>query len=159
VAGRAQEAIDLYCGVFQGSRRGQTARYPAGSAPDKPGTLMFGDFQVLNTWLAAMDSAHPHGFAFNEAVSLLIPCDTQREIDYYWERLAVDPDAGQCGWIKDRFGVSWQVHPTPLSRMLAQGTPEQVARVTQAFLAMKKFDIAALEREFAGEDCGDRASM
>lgn len=111
---------------------------------------MFSDFMLEGQWFAAMDSARAHGFAFNEAISLLIPCETQEEIDYYWERLSADPQAEQCGWLKDRFGLSWQVSPTAMEEMMKNGTPEQIARVTRAFLAMKKFDIAALERAFHG---------
>jgi predicted 3-demethylubiquinone-9 3-methyltransferase (glyoxalase superfamily) len=96
-----------------------------------------------------MDSARRTDFAFNEAVSLPVQCDTQAEIDYYWEKLTADPEAGQCGWLKDKYGVSWQIVPAQMGEMLA-GTPEQRARVTQAFLRMKKFDIAALRRAFDG---------
>lgn len=150
VAGRADEAIEFYVSVFEGSRRGRVARYGKGQEPDEEGTIMFADFVLGGQWFAAMDSAHPHGFAFNEAVSLLVPCDTQKEIDYYWERLSADPKAEQCGWLKDRFGLSWQVWPTAMGEMLEKGTPEQVARVTQAFLPMKKFDLAALKEAFEG---------
>jgi predicted 3-demethylubiquinone-9 3-methyltransferase (glyoxalase superfamily) len=87
-------------------------------------------------------------FKFNEAISFLIPCETQEEIDYYWEKLSADPAAEQCGWLKDKFGLSWQVSPRALGEMMEKGTPEQVARVTKAMLAMKKFDIAALEKAY-----------
>ncbi|HZT08770.1 MAG TPA: VOC family protein [Chloroflexota bacterium] len=149
VAGRAEEAIDFYTSVFRDARRGTSARYGAGMGPDREGTLMYADFMLENQWFAAMDSAYPHGFAFNEAISLLVRCETQSEIDYYWGNLSTVPDAEQCGWLKDRFGVSWQVTPTALDRMMSDGTPEQIARVTQAFLPMKKFDIAELERAYA----------
>ncbi|MBV8084439.1 MAG: VOC family protein [Chloroflexi bacterium] len=150
VAGRAEEAMDLYCSVFGDGQRGTTARYPAGMAAEREGTIMFADFFAGGMWLAAMDSARPHDFAFNEAVSLLISCESQAEIDYYWYKLAADPNQGQCGWLKDKFGLSWQVWPTALGKMLGSGTPEQVARVSTAFLAMKKFDLAALEAAFQG---------
>ncbi|MRR57064.1 MAG: VOC family protein [Deltaproteobacteria bacterium] len=151
VAGRAEEAVDFYLSVFRNSRRGIIARYGKGQEPDREGSIMFSDFMLDGQWFAAMDSAWEHGFAFNEAISLLIPCETQEEIDYYWERLSADPDAEQCGWLKDTFGVSWQVWPTAMGEMMTKGTPEQVARVTAAFLPMKKFDIAALRRAFEGE--------
>jgi predicted 3-demethylubiquinone-9 3-methyltransferase (glyoxalase superfamily) len=112
---------------------------------------MFADFKLLGTWLAAMDSAWEHQFAFNEAVSLLIPCETQEEIDYYWDKLSADPKAEQCGWLKDRYGLSWQVTPTAMDEMMAKGTPEQIARVTQAFLPMKKFDLAKLREAYEGK--------
>ena len=78
-------------------------------------------------WFAAMDSACKHNFAFNEAVSLMVSCDDQEEIDYYWERLSAVPEAEQCGWLKDKFGVSWQVAPAAMEEMMSDGTPEQIA--------------------------------
>ncbi|MES2437122.1 MAG: VOC family protein [Patescibacteria group bacterium] len=148
VAGKAEEAIDFYTSVFKDGKRGTTARYPAGMEPDKEGTLMYADFFIMNTWLAAMDSARSHEFIFNEGVSLMIPCDTQEEIDYYWQKLSAVPEAEQCGWLKDKFGLSWQVTSTALDTMMTQGTQEQIDRVTQAFLKMKKFDIATLEKAY-----------
>jgi predicted 3-demethylubiquinone-9 3-methyltransferase (glyoxalase superfamily) len=159
LAGKAEEAIHFYLSVFRDapfdaagheSRMGEIARYGAGQEPDKEGTVAFGDVRLAGTWLAAMDSAREHNFTFNEAISLLIPCDTQEEIDYFWKKLSADPQAEQCGWLKDRYGVSWQVSPTVMDEMLAKGTPDQVARVTQAFLPMKKFDIAALKEAYKG---------
>ena len=156
VAGRAEEASGFYVSVFKGSRRGLIARYGEGQEPDKEGTVMFTDFALGGQWFAAMDSAREHGYGFNEAVSLLIPCETQKEIDYYWEKLSADPKAEQCGWLKDRYGVSWQVAPVQLDEMLSQGAPEQVTAVTKAFLEMKKFDLEKLEEAFAGDKAGAR---
>ncbi|WP_121809275.1 VOC family protein [Mucilaginibacter kameinonensis] len=150
VAGKAEEAIDFYCSVFKDSKRGTTASRPEDMGPDKAGTLLFADFYINQTWLAAMDSAHNHGFGFNEAVSLLIECETQEEIDYYWSALSADPKAGQCGWLKDKYGVSWQISSTFMSEVLKSGTPQQIDRVTQAFLPMKKFDMAALQKAYQG---------
>ena len=90
-------------------------------------------------------------FKFNEAISLVIPCDTQEEIDYYWKKLSADPKAEQCGWCKDKFGVSWQVWPTEMGKMMSGGNKEQIARLTQAFLPMKKFDIAVLQQAYNGK--------
>jgi predicted 3-demethylubiquinone-9 3-methyltransferase (glyoxalase superfamily) len=108
-----------------------------------------GDCDIVSFELAGQAfmgiSAGPM-FKFNEAISFLIPCETQEEIDYYWEKLSADPAAEQCGWLKDKFGLSWQVWPRALGEMMEKGTPEQVARVTKAMLAMKKFDISALEK-------------
>jgi len=148
VAGKAEEAIDFYCSVFKESKRGTTVPRPEDMGPDKAGTLLFADFYINQTWLAAMDSAHDHGFGFNEAVSLLIECETQEEIDYYWSALSADPKAGQCGWLKDKYGVSWQISSTFMSEVLKNGTPQQIDRVTQAFLPMKKFDMAALQKAY-----------
>ena len=99
---------------------------------------------------AAMDSARVHDFAFNEAISFVVQCETQDEIDYYWERLSADPQAEQCGWLKDRYGVSWQIVPTILDQMLRDQGGEKVARVTRAFLKMKKIDIEELVRAYRG---------
>ena len=152
IAGHAEEAIEFYCTVFKGSRRGITARYPQGMEPDQEGTLMFADFSLLGTWFAAMDSARGHHFTFNEAISLLVPCQTQAEIDYYWEKLSAVPEAEQCGWLKDQFGLSWQVWPTAIGEMMKNGTREQIDRITQAFLPMKKMDLATLQRAYEGKD-------
>ena len=97
-----------------------------------------------------MDSAWPHQFAFNEAISIVVPCGRQEEIDYFWEKLSADPRAEQCGWLKDRYGFSWQIVPTVLHELLGGEDRERIARVTQAFLKMKKFDLAALNRAAAG---------
>ena len=148
VCGKAEAAADYYISVFKDAQRGTIARYPAGMEPDKEGAIMFSDFQLLDQWFVAMDSAREHNFAFNEAISLIVKCDTQAEIDYYWEKLSAVPEAEQCGWCKDKFGVSWQITPTAMDEMMAKGSPEQIARVTQAFLPMKKFDIAALQKAF-----------
>jgi predicted 3-demethylubiquinone-9 3-methyltransferase (glyoxalase superfamily) len=150
VCGKADEAVDFYVGTFPGSRRGITARYPAGMAPDKEGSVMFADCNLSGTWFAAMDSAHKHEFAFGEAISLLVECKDQAEIDAYWEKLSTVPAAEQCGWCKDQFGVSWQIAPASMQEMLKNGTPEQVGRLTKAFLAMKKFDLAKLEEAYRG---------
>jgi predicted 3-demethylubiquinone-9 3-methyltransferase (glyoxalase superfamily) len=152
IAGHAEEAIDFYGTVFKGSRRGMTARYPKGMEPDQEGTLMFADFSLLGTWFAAMDSARDHHFTFNEAISLLVPCDTQAEIDSYWEKLSADAQAEQCGWLKDKFGLSWQIWPTAIGEMMKHGTREQIDRITQAFLPMKKFDLATLQRAYEGKE-------
>lgn len=150
VAGHAEEAINFYLSIFKNSKLGTVARYDKSQKPNKEGSILFCDFTLDDQWFAAMDSAQDHKFAFNEAISLLIACENQEEIDYYWETLSADSKAEQCGWLKDKFGVSWQVWPTIMGEMLAKGTPEQIARVTKAFLAMKKFNIATLQQAFTG---------
>jgi predicted 3-demethylubiquinone-9 3-methyltransferase (glyoxalase superfamily) len=150
VAGRAEEAIRFYLSVFQDARLGMIQRYPPRMEPDKEGTVMFADFMLEGQWFAAMDSAYEHKFAFTEAISFLVQCDTQEEIDYYWKKLSAVPEAEQCGWLKDKFGVSWQISPTVLHEMMNAGTQEQVDRVTQAFLPMKKLDIQKLREAFEG---------
>lgn len=150
VCGKAEEAIDFYLSIFNNGRRGNTHRYPEGMEPDEAGTLMYADFMLEGQWFAAMDSAQDHDFNFNEAISLLVECDTQEEIDYYWELLSAVPEAEQCGWLKDKYGVSWQIVPTALDDLLNKGSEEQTARVTQAFLEMKKLDVALLEAAYEG---------
>lgn len=149
-AGKAEEAMKFYTSIFANSKQGMVARYGPGMEPDQEGTVMFEDFMLLGQWFAAMDSARRHDFAFNEAVSLVVHCDTQADIDYFWEKLSAVPEAEQCGWLKDKYGISWQIVPAQMGEMMS-GTPEQRARVTQAFLKMKKFDIAALKRAYAGK--------
>ncbi len=148
--GKAKEAVDYYLTVFKDSKLGTRAMYETDMGPNKAGTVMFSDFELLGGFFSAMDGGGEHKFNFNEAVSFMINCDTQEEIDYYWEKLSSVPESEQCGWCKDQFGVSWQVVPTAMSKMLQSGTPEQSKRVTEAFLKMKKFDIAELERAFQG---------
>ncbi|RCW77487.1 VOC family protein [Saliterribacillus persicus] len=151
VCGKAEEASDFYLSVFHGSKRGEIATYPAGMEPDKEGTLMFTDFMLENQWFAAMDSAQSHNFKFNEAISLLVRCENQEEIDYYWEKLSSDSKAEQCGWLKDKYGVSWQIWPEIMGEMMANGTDEQMERLTKTFLKMKKFDIEKLKRAYQDE--------
>jgi predicted 3-demethylubiquinone-9 3-methyltransferase (glyoxalase superfamily) len=151
MAGRAGEAIDFYCSIFKDGKRGNTAPRPEDMGPDKAGTLLYSDFYVDSTWMAAMDSAHPHGFRFNDAISLLVPCETQEEIDYYWSALTAGGQPGNCGWLKDKFGVSWQVASTVMFNALKNGNPEQIARVTSTFMSMKKPDAAVLQKAYDGE--------
>jgi predicted 3-demethylubiquinone-9 3-methyltransferase (glyoxalase superfamily) len=147
---KAEEAMQYYLKVFKNTKQGTVARYPQATGPAKKGSLMFADFMLEGQWFAALDSGVEQPFTFNETVSLIINCENQDEIDYYWQLSAV-PESEQCGWLKDKYGVSWQVTPTALNTLLSEGTPEQTARVTQAFLKMKKFDIAALEAAYRGE--------
>jgi predicted 3-demethylubiquinone-9 3-methyltransferase (glyoxalase superfamily) len=149
-AGRAQEAIDFYLSVFGDSKMGAAFPYGPGQEPDKEGTLMYADFMLENSWFAAMDSARQHNAKFNEAISLMVSCETQKEIDYYWKKLSAVPEAEQCGWLKDKYGLSWQVTPEALDEMMYDKDAERVARVTQAFLQMKKFDLAELQRAYEG---------
>ena len=150
VCGRAEEAMKFYTEVFRDTRVGMVARYGPDMAPDREGTVMFANFMLQGQWFAAMDSANPHEFSFNEAISLVVNCATQDEIDYFWKALSAVPEAEQCGWLKDRFGISWQIVPAKMGELMG-GTTEQRARVTRAFLKMKKFDIAALEAAYAGQ--------
>jgi predicted 3-demethylubiquinone-9 3-methyltransferase (glyoxalase superfamily) len=151
VCGKAEEAMGFYGSVFRGARASVLARYGKGEAPDREGSVKYASFVLGGLEFVAMDSAHPHGFAFNEAISFVVKCDDQAEIDYYWSKLSHVPEAEQCGWLKDRYGVSWQVTPRRMDEMMGSGSKEQMARVTQAFLKMKKFDLAELERAYRGK--------
>lgn len=150
VCGRAEEAMQFYASVFAGSQIGEILRYGAGEEPDREGTVKYAGFTLQGQQFAAMDSAHAHQFGFSEAISLMVQCRTQQEIDHFWDHLSAVGEAEQCGWLKDRFGVSWQVVPTQLAEMMNRGSEEQLARVTQAFLQMKKFDLAELARAYEG---------
>lgn len=159
VCGKAEEAVSSYAEVFKNSPAGAEgssyanvlARYARGEEPDREGTVRYASFTLLGQEFGAMDSAREHKFVFNEAISFIVPCDTQGEIDYFWERLSADPEAGQCGWLKDRYGLSWQITPTIMNEMLSGADKDRTARVTKAFLKMKKFDIGALKRAYQGE--------
>ena len=144
-SGHCEEAIRFYASVFRDASVGNILRYEDGDAPDTPGTVKFGQFQLEGQSFAAMDSARAHDFAFNEAISLMVHCETQQEIDHYWARLSADPKAEMCGWLKDRYGLSWQVTATMMEQTLASNDQKKIDRVTQAFLKMKKFDIAKLQ--------------
>jgi len=144
-AGNAEEAIRFYASVFPDSKVGDVVRYGSSEAPDREGTVRHVRFQLDSQQFAAMDSARSHDFAFSEAISLLVQCETQDEIDNYWERLSAEPNAEQCGWLKDKYGLSWQITPTAMSEMLASRNPKKIAAVTEAFLKMKKFDLAKLK--------------
>ncbi len=151
VCGQAEEAINFYTTVFPNSQVGELLRYGKDRLPDSEGTLLHAAFTLDGQAFAAMDSAHPmHNFSFNEAISFVVNCSTQEEIDYYWHNLSFDPRAEQCGWLKDKYGISWQIVPTILPAMLQDTDPEKVARVTAAFLQMKKFDLATLMRAYEG---------
>jgi predicted 3-demethylubiquinone-9 3-methyltransferase (glyoxalase superfamily) len=150
-AGRAEEAITYYASVFRNAEIGPILRYDKGEEPEIEGTVKYATFKLEGQAFAALDSAYEHRFAFNEAISLMVYCKDQEEIDYYWDKLTAVPEAEQCGWLKDKFGLSWQIVPTAMDEMMAKGTREQIDRVTQAFLKMKKFDLAVLKKAYAGQ--------
>lgn len=118
VCGKAEEAGNHYLSVFRNTDRGLTARYPEGMEPDQEGAVMYSDFLLENQWFVAMDSAQQHDFVFNEAVSFMVYCDTQEDVDHYWQKLSAMPEAEQCGWLKDRYGLSWQIVPRVLDTMM-----------------------------------------
>jgi predicted 3-demethylubiquinone-9 3-methyltransferase (glyoxalase superfamily) len=141
----AKEAAEFYASIFPDSKITSVTTLhdtPSGDADIVAFELFGQPFMAI--------SAGPY-FKFNESVSFMVYCDTQEEIDYYWEKLSAVPESEQCGWLKDKYGLSWQIVSARMDEMLEKGTEEQVARVTQAFLPMKKLDIAALERAYAGK--------
>ena len=151
VCGKAEEAINFYASLFNNAKVGDILRYGRGEEPDKEGTVKHAAFTLLGQGFAAMDSARGHNFTFNEAISLMVHCDTQEEIDYYWEKLSTDPKAEQCGWLKDKYGLSWQIVPNAMDEMFKEKDEKKIARVTEAFLKMKKFDIGTLKRAYEGK--------
>lgn len=150
--GKAEEAINFYIDIFGKASfaRGKSAinhimRYEKGEGPDQQGTIKHAGFTLDGEEFAAMDSAYDHKFSLNEAVSLMVNCENQEQINYYWEKLSAVPEAEQCGWLKDRYGLSWQIVPTAMNEFYASKDQAKIARVTEAFLQMKKFDLAKLQ--------------
>ncbi len=150
VCGKAEDAMKFYSSIFPDSKVGDIARYPAGMKPETEGTVMHGAVTLAGQEFFTMDSAQQHKFAFNEAVSLMVSCENQKEIDEYWGKLSAVPEAEQCGWLKDKYGVSWQIVPRAMDTMMNSGDQAAIDRVTQAFLPMKKFDLATLEKAYKG---------
>jgi predicted 3-demethylubiquinone-9 3-methyltransferase (glyoxalase superfamily) len=124
--GKAEEAIRFYASIFNHSKVGNIQRYGENDAPDQANTVQHADFTLENLAFAAMDSAYPHGFTFNEAISFIVSCDTQEEIDYFWEKLSAFPEAEQCGWLKDKFGFSWQITPAIMNDLMQDQDPYEI---------------------------------
>lgn len=151
VYGKAEEAINLWSTVFRAGSVDSLQRYGKGEEPDKEGTIKYGSFRLFGHEFGAMDSAFDHAFGFNEAISFMVNCDTQEEIDAYWHGLSAVPEAEQCGWLKDKYGISWQIVPTSMGKMLSGDDSDRIERVTKAFLVMKKLDIAKLQDAYEGK--------
>jgi len=142
----AKGAAEFYVSIF-----GKDSKLKSVTTLDNTpsGKVQVVIFQLLGQEFMSLSAPAP--FKFNESFSLTVHCDTQDEIDYFWSKLSADPKAEQCGWLKDKYGLSWQIVPGVLGKMMQDKDPKKVARVTAAFLKMKKFDIAALERAYAAE--------
>jgi len=151
VCGKAEEAVKFWASVFPGSNVSIIQHYGAGEGPDQEGTLKYAAFSLFGQEFGAMDSAYEHQFSFNEAISFIVKCKDQDEVDRYWNKLTAVPEAEVCGWLKDKYGLSWQIVPTRMGEMMQSGDQEKIDRVTQAFLSMKKLDIAELEAAYQGE--------
>jgi len=144
----AEEAANFYISVFKNSRILKIARYPEG-APAPKGTVMIVDFELDGQRFTALNGG-PH-FKFTEAISLLVHCNSQEEIDYYWEKLTADGgQESQCGWLKDKYGLSWQIAPDVLLNLWSEADPAKAQRAMQAMMSMKKLIIKDLEQAAAG---------
>ncbi|HXG77805.1 MAG TPA: VOC family protein [Methyloceanibacter sp.] len=147
----AEDAARFYCSVFKNSRLGKINRYVNEGQEihgKEAGTVMAVEFEIEGQKFVGLNGGPQ--FKFTEAVSFQVHCDDQKEIDYFWTKLSEGGSEGPCGWLKDKFGLSWQIVPKVLVEMLSATDQKRAQRVTRAFLQMKKFDIAALERAYAG---------
>lgn len=142
--GKAEEAMKLYCSVFKDSKIIAVHRAGPGE-PEPVGTISHASFQLYGQQFMAMESSMDHKFTFSEAISFVVNCENQEEVDDYWNKLSADPNGGQCGWTKDKFGFSWQIVPTALPKLMADPDRAKAERVTNAMLKMKKLDIKALQ--------------
>ena len=146
MTGKAKEAIKYYTDLFKDGVIGDIHQYEEGQAVQEDAKISHANFSILDTEILASDNGTQTDYTFNEAISLMVLCVTQAEIDYYWEKLSADPEAEQCGWLKDKFGVSWQIVPANMNELMSRGTQAQIDAVTQEFLKMKKLDKNHLER-------------
>ncbi|MEO7969921.1 MAG: VOC family protein [bacterium] len=149
----AEEAVNFYVSLFKNSKVGKTTKYHGASAQaaGRPeGSLMTAEFQLEGQNFVAIN-AGPH-FKFTEAISFVVDCESQAEVDYFWEKLtAAGGQESQCGWLKDKYGLSWQITPRVLIEMIGDKDPQKAQRVMAAMLQMKKIDTATLQRAYGGE--------
>jgi len=143
----AEEAANFYVSVFKNSRLLKVARY-SDAGPGPKGTVMTVEFELDGQEFVALNAGPT--FKFTEAISFVVNCETQEEVDYYWERLSEGGEKSHCGWLKDKFGLSWQVTPTILGKLMADKDQEKANRVMQAMLKMDKLDIEPLQRAYEG---------
>jgi len=139
--GKAEEAINFYTSVFDDSKIQGISRYEEGEG-DVVGYIKHAQFNLGDYVMMAMDSSAEHNASFNESISFVVECNTQKEIDYYWNKLTAGGEESMCGWLKDKYGVSWQVTPAVLPKLLAD--PSKAEKVTKVFMKMRKFDIEEL---------------
>lgn len=146
--GKAEEAVRYYTEIFKNSEIGIISRYGDGEAQSSKAKINYAAFKLCGIDFSAMDNGFDVDFGFNEAFSIIINCENQQEIDYFWEKLSAVPEAEACGWVKDKFGVSWQIVPKIMSEMMNSGDREKIQRVTESFLKMKKLDLAVLQKAY-----------
>lgn len=145
---QAEEAAKHYTSIFPNSKIGRVGRYNE-AGPGPAGSVMAVEFELNGQKFVGLNGGPQ--FTFNEAISFQIFCDDQKQLDYYWDKLTEGGQGVACGWLKDKYGMSWQVIPSGLIEMMSDTDPEKAKRATQAMLSMTKFDIAALQRAYAGE--------
>lgn len=144
----AEEAMEFYTSIFKNSRIGAVSRY-GDAGPGPKGQLMTGAFELEGQQFMALNGGPQ--FKFNKAISFVVSCDTQEEIDHFWDKLSAGGTAIECGWLEDKFGLAWQIVPSIMGKLLSGPDPERSKRAMQAMLQMKKLDIAALTRAWEGE--------
>ena len=142
---KAEEAMNYYVSIFKNSKRGRISRYGE-AGPGPKGTVMVATFQLEGQDFIALNGG-PH-FKFTEAISLVVNCESQDEVDAFWEKLSEGGSKGQCGWLKDKYGLSWQVVPTALGKLMSDPDPEKSKRVMTAMLKMTKMDIQGLQQAY-----------
>ena len=145
---QGEEAAHFYLGVFQDSKLGRIGRY-TDAGPGPAGSVMVVEFELNGQKFVALNGGPQ--FTFNESISFQIPCADQAEVDYYWSRLSEGGQEVACGWLKDKYGVSWQVVPTAVIDLISDPDPEKAARASKAMFSMTKLDIAAIQQAHAGE--------
>jgi predicted 3-demethylubiquinone-9 3-methyltransferase (glyoxalase superfamily) len=145
---QGEEAAHFYLGIFKDSKLGRIGRY-TDAGPGPAGSVMVVEFELNGQKFVALNGGPQ--FTFNESISFQIPCADQAEVDYYWSRLSEGGQEVACGWLKDRYGVSWQVVPTAVIDLIGDPDPEKAARASKAMLSMTKLDIAAIQQAYAGE--------
>jgi predicted 3-demethylubiquinone-9 3-methyltransferase (glyoxalase superfamily) len=142
---QAEEAMNFYVSIFKNSKIVSVSRYGE-AGPGPSGTVLTGTFQLDGQEFMALNGGPE--FKFTEAISLFVSCETQEEVDYFWERLSEGGEESQCGWLKDKFGLSWQIVPTALGELLGDKDPQKAGRVMQAMLQMKKINIKTLQAAY-----------
>ena len=144
---QAEEAVTLYTSIFKNSKIGSISRY-GDAGPGPKGSVMVMEFELEGQKFTALNGGPI--FKFTPAISFFVNCESQEELDHYWEALSEGGEKGQCGWLTDKYGLSWQIVPTALGQLMGDPDPEKAGRVTEAMLKMTKLDIAELQRAYQG---------